>query len=183
MTGAERFEAFVAAHEDAVYSTAVRLLGRPADAEDIAQAVFVKAWERFAMLDGNPAAGGWLRTVATNLCLNELTRHRRRWRLFSEMTAADDGRDGAPAFEDTVAAPEAPVDVTLAGAERHRALEAAVHALPDAQRVPLVLFHFEQVSYQDIAARLGVSLGKVKTDIHRARLALRAVLGDDDGAR
>jgi RNA polymerase sigma-70 factor (ECF subfamily) len=48
--------------------------------------------------------------------------------------------------------------------------------LPDHQRVPLVLFHFEQRSYQDIADLLGVSLGKVKTDIHRGREALRVHL-------
>ena len=43
----------------------------------------------------------------------------------------------------------------------------------DHQRVPLVLFHFENASYQDIATALGVSLGKVKTDIHRGREALK----------
>ena len=50
-------------------------------------------------------------------------------------------------------------------------LERALARLPDHQRVPIVLFHFEDRSYQDIAALLGVSLGKVKTDIHRGREA------------
>ena len=54
-----------------------------------------------------------------------------------------------------------------------RALERALRRLPDHQRVPLVLFHFEDTSYQDIAVALGVSLGKVKTDIHRGREALK----------
>ena len=58
--------------------------------------------------------------------------------------------------------------------ERER-LEAALRALPDHQRVPLVLFHFEELSYQDIAATLRVSLAKVKTDIHRGREALNIV--------
>ena len=52
-------------------------------------------------------------------------------------------------------------------------LEAALRALPSHQRVPLVLFHFEQRSYDDIARLLGVSLGKLKTDMHRGRLALK----------
>ena len=55
-------------------------------------------------------------------------------------------------------------------------LERALRLLPDHQRVPLVLFHFENASYQDIAAALGVSLGKVKTDIHRGREALKKQL-------
>lgn len=54
-----------------------------------------------------------------------------------------------------------------------QALEAALTKLPEHQRVPLVLYHFEEQSYQQIADLLGVSLGKVKTDIHRGREALR----------
>ena len=64
----------------------------------------------------------------------------------------------------------------LETAEAQQRLEAALERLPDHQRVPLVLFHFEQMSYEEIARTLKVGLGKVKTDIHRARLALRVVL-------
>jgi RNA polymerase sigma-70 factor (ECF subfamily) len=63
--------------------------------------------------------------------------------------------------------------------ERQARLERALRELPDHQRVPLVLFHFEELSYQDIAHTLGVSLGKVKTDIHRGREALRLRLGTE----
>ena len=55
--------------------------------------------------------------------------------------------------------------------------------LPDHQRVPLVLFHFEEMSYQEIADALGVSLGKVKTDIHRGREALETQLPTDHASR
>ena len=55
-------------------------------------------------------------------------------------------------------------------------LQAALLHLPAAQRVPLVLHHFEEMSYDQIARQLGVSLGKVKTDIHRGREALRKIL-------
>ena len=64
-------------------------------------------------------------------------------------------------------------------AERRERLEQAVRNLPDHQRVPLVLFHFEELSYQQIAETLSVSVGKVKTDIHRGREALRRLLADD----
>jgi len=179
--GRTQFEAFVAAHQDMVFATAVRLLGRPADAEDVAQTVFLKAWERFEELSVSPSAPGWLRTVATNLSLNHLTRHRRRWQLFSEM-----GREGEDSNVDPVemlqSATESPV-ASIERAQRDAGLEKAVRQLPDAQRVPLVLFHFEELSYQDIAAMLGVSLGKVKTDIHRGRLALRGYLSDGTGSR
>jgi RNA polymerase sigma-70 factor (ECF subfamily) len=56
-------------------------------------------------------------------------------------------------------------------------MERALAQLPAHQRVPLVLFHFEEQSTQQIAAALGVSVAKVKTDMHRGRLALRRSLG------
>ena len=55
-------------------------------------------------------------------------------------------------------------------------MQAALKALPDHQRLPLVLFHFEEMPYEEIARRLNVSLPKVKTDIRRARLALGLAL-------
>ena len=152
-----------------VYTTALRLLGREAEAEDVAQETFIKAFERAGDLaSGNP--GGWLRTVATNLSLNHLERHRKRWRLFSELESED-----GQGLEETLAEPAGDPD-----AEGRRALlEELLLKLPEAQRVPLVLFHFEDMAYEDIADRLGVSLGKVKTDIHRGRAALRRILGED----
>jgi len=68
-------------------------------------------------------------------------------------------------------------------ADRHARLERALRGLPDHQRVPLVLFHFEAMSYDQIAAALGVSLGKVKTDIHRGREALKKELSILDRSR
>src|SRR6476620_10287331 len=141
--GRAQFEAFVAAHQDMVFATAVRLLGRPADAEDVAQTVFLKAWERFDELAGSPSAPGWLRTVATNLSLNHLTRHRRRWQLFSEIRREGEESDVDPI--EMLSSADESADASIERAERDAGLEAAVRQLPDAQRVPLVLFHFEEL--------------------------------------
>ena len=163
-----KFEQFMRNYQDMVYSVAVRLLASDADAQDVAQTVFLKAYENFATLDGNPSAGGWLKTVATNLCLNHLSRYRARWKFFSEMKSEDDDR----AYEETVPAHDR-MDATLAETDYRVLLEQAIRKLPKAQRVPLVLYHFEDQSYEEIAKTLRVSLSKVKTDIHRARLALK----------
>jgi RNA polymerase sigma-70 factor (ECF subfamily) len=167
---AEAFEAFVRAHQNGVYATALRLLGNPAEAEDVAQTVFLKAFERFDEIAHSPAAAGWLRTVARNACLNHLSRYRRRWRFFSEL-AGGSGNESVR-FEDTIAA-DATTSRALERVEEVGQLEQALRALPDHQRVPLVLFHLEDASYEDIASALGVSLAKVKSDIHRGREALR----------
>jgi RNA polymerase sigma-70 factor (ECF subfamily) len=177
MTGADQFEAFVREFQDMVFATALRLLGNPAEAEDVAQTVFLKAYERFGAAGPGPAAAGWLKTVATNACLNHLSRYRARWRLFSEMAGPED----EPVFEASLAS--APSADEMEIADEHAGLERAMRRLPDHQRVPLVLFHFEQKSYQEIAVALGVSVGKVKTDIHRGREALRTWLTRDYGPR
>jgi RNA polymerase sigma-70 factor, ECF subfamily len=175
MTSADEFEAFVRRYQDMVYATAVRLLGNPAEAEDVAQNVFLRAFQRFAEIGQSPAAPGWLKTVTTNACLNYLQRHRARWRLFSEMQPAT---EDAPDFESTLSADSSQI-LDLERADTKARLEQALRELPDHQRVPLVLYHLEDMGYQDIADRLGVSLAKVKTDIHRARLALRKRLALD----
>jgi len=171
MTELEKFEVFMKNYQDMVYGTAMRMLGNPTDAQDIAQTVFLKAYEAFGNLAQSQSAGGWLKTVTTNLCLNHLTRYRNRWRFFSEMRSEEDDTE----FTDTLAAPEK-LESGLDEADRRQLLEAALRKLPDAQRVPLVLFHFEDLAYEDIAQKLGASLSKVKTDIHRGRLALKRYL-------
>jgi RNA polymerase sigma-70 factor (ECF subfamily) len=177
MIDADLFEAFVRRYQDMVFATAVRLLGNPTEAEDVAQTVFMRAFQRFEEIGPSPTAPGWLKTVTRNSCLNHLSRYRRRWRLFSELAATDDtAEDPAPPERLAVAAT---VSDDLERSERHAQLERALRELPDHQRVPLVLFHFEELSYQDIATALGVSLGKVKTDIHRGREALRLRMGTE----
>jgi RNA polymerase sigma-70 factor, ECF subfamily len=168
------FTTFMRNYQDMVYTTAVRLLGNEAHAEDISQEVFLKAYERFDSLQTSPTAGGWLKTVATNLSLNHLQRYRKRWRFFSELVRHDESDDADPA----------PVEFAsgenffsgMDSEERREWVDRALAKLPEHQRVPLVLYHFEELSYDEIAKRLGVSLAKVKTDILRARTALAQIL-------
>src|SRR5262245_6550517 len=170
MTVADRFEAFVREYQDMVFATAVRLLANPAEAEDIAQTVFLRAFKRFAAIETSATAAGWLKTVTTNLCLNHLARYRARWQFFSEL----EHPDADERYEATVPAPMG--RDAIEEASRQERLERAVQGLPDHQRVPLVLFHFEDMTYKEIAAALGISVAKVKTDIHRGREALKRAL-------
>jgi len=159
---------FMRAYQDMVFTTAARLTGDDAQAEDIAQEVFIRAHAHFSEIRaGSP--GGWLKTVTTNLALNHLTRYQRRWRLFSDLWPAGQVEW---AVDDTLLA-------EMGAEQRRRLIDAALQRLPAHQRVPLVLYHFDELSYQEIAARLQVSLPKVKTDILRARAALLKVLGSD----
>lgn len=161
----------MSAYQNMVFTTACRLLGSQSDAEDIAQEVFLKAFERFDQLKESPTAGGWLKTVTRNLCLNQLSRYRSRWRFFSEMFSNEDEDHAELDFP----APDTFAD-EMDRTDARQLLEAALEKLPPGQRVPLVLYHFEELSYEEIAAALRISLSKVKTDIFRGREALRKKL-------
>ena len=165
MTGVSVFEAFVRRYQDMVYATAVRLLGNPADAEDAAQTVFLRAFQRFDEVVTSPAAPGWLKTTTRNVCLNHLARYRGRWKFFSEILdpgGAD--RD----YADTIASETLPVLDQLERADAAAALEEAVRGLPDQQRIPLVLFHFDGASYQG-DRRLARHLTREGEDRHPSR--------------
>jgi RNA polymerase sigma-70 factor, ECF subfamily len=170
-----QFEAFVRDYQDMVFTTAYRLLADEMEAQDIAQEVFLKAYECFDDLRFSPTVGGWLKTVTRNLCLNHLTRHRSRWRLFSDLTGKrEDDSDGG-SLDEQFAAPEAGYP-EIETADQRALLAGALDKLPAAQRVPLVLHYLEDMSYEAIAQSLNISLAKVKIDIHRGRLALQRIL-------
>src|ERR1700758_3891674 len=117
MAEVQDLETFVRNYQNMVFSGAARIVRNPIDAQDIAQEVFIKAYERFDDLKESGTVGGWLKTVATNLSINHLNRYRARWRFFSE---EED--------EPELAAPIEKSD------DRRELLEIAIQKLPDAQR-------------------------------------------------
>src|ERR1700730_19380520 len=155
----EEFEMFIRSYQNMVFSVSARIVGNRTDAEDITQEVFIKAYDRFKELRNSATVGGWLKTVATNRSINHLNRYRARWRFFSEQ---------AEPFEIAT-------EVERENG-RQEMLELAIRKLPDAQRVSLVLFHFQDMSYEEIAAKLEVALAKVKSDIHRGRETLKKLI-------
>lgn len=172
---ADDFTTFMRNYQDMVYSTAARITGNDVQAEDIAQDVFLKAYENFGHLRESPTAGGWLKTVATNLSINHLSRYRKRWRFFSEFGRSGDSEGDTKDAPVEFAAPET-FFAGMDAADRRELVDAALAQLPEHQRVPLVLYHFEDMPYDEIAKTLRISLAKVKTDILRGRTALARIL-------
>ncbi|QBI52592.1 RNA polymerase sigma factor SigE [Streptomonospora litoralis] len=151
-------------HSARVYRLAYRLTGNKHDAEDLTQEVFIRVFRSLA----NYTPGtfeGWLHRITTNLFLDTARRKARiRFEGFSDN--ADDrlqGREPTPAqsFE-----------------ERHfdADIQAALDDLPAEFRAPVVLCDIEGLSYEEIAATLGVKLGTVRSRIHRGRAQLRKAL-------
>jgi len=172
MTAPPVFEHLVRDYQDMVYTTAYRLLGNESDAQDVAQEVFLRAYRHFDKIRGSETQGGWLKTVTRNLCLNHLSRYRKRWSTFTDRFTrrSDEGE------EDWVLPEDETSSIDRDSLDRLELVEEALAKLPQKQRVPLVLYHFEELSYEEIATQLKVSLSKVKTDISRGRQALKVVL-------
>jgi RNA polymerase sigma-70 factor, ECF subfamily len=181
MSDSFQFEEFVRSYQDMVFTTAYRLLADEMEAQDIAQEVFLKAYECFDDLRSSPVAGGWLKTVTRNFCLNHLTRHRSRWRLFSELAEKEKDDPSRGSLEEQLTAPDTGYP-DIETEEQRVLLVEALDRLPVAQRVPLVLHYLEDMSYEAIAQSLNISLAKVKIDIHRGRLALRHMLSRNQNA-
>ncbi len=137
-------------YQNMVFSTAMRLLANATEAEDISQEVFLKAYMRFADLRESATAGGWLKTVTTNMSLNHLSRYRSRWTFFSDLFS----RHGQEEEREPEFAAPGDMEEDLARSDRRELVEQALQTLPAGQRVPLVIYHLEGLKYEEIAAKL-----------------------------
>lgn len=159
----DKFISFVKEHQNMVFSTAMRITCNSAESEDIAQQVFLKAYRHFDELSTHCNTGGWLRLAARNLSINHVKRYLRRWQFFDTVSAIPSEIESA--FGDRN-------DDSLLF-DNIEVLKKALGELPAKYRVPLVLFYYEGLQYQEIAKELRCSEGKVKTDIFRAKKVLR----------
>lgn len=154
-------------YQHSVFNVCYRLLGDRAEAEDAAQDAFLRAYARLATFDLARPFGPWMRRVAANLCLNRLEARGPAQRPL------DDELDQAP--DASHANPEA----AQAQAEQAEAIRAALAALPPRYRAVIELRHFQELSYDEIAAELALPLSDVKSYLFRARQKLARLLRPD----
>lgn len=160
----DAFGELVRRYQTSVYNVCYRLLGEPAEAEDQAQEAFLRAYRRLASYDAERPFGPWIRRVAANLCLSELQRRR------PVEVELDEEFDEVSA--DPAAAPEAHSERRA----RSRQIRLALLALPAHYRAVIELRHYHELSYDAIAAELGLAVGDVRTRLFRARRSLARLL-------
>jgi RNA polymerase sigma-70 factor (ECF subfamily) len=163
------FNQLVEAYQDLCHSLVARLVPDPDQASDAVQEAFFSAYRNLRSYRG-PSFRGWLTRIAVNAAM-DLQRARKR-RPVSPYPELEDESWQPPA------GPETDPEVITAAAERGRALAAALASIGSDQRAAIILFDVEGYDYAEIARLTGVSLGTVKSRIHRGRLALRAILVD-----
>ena len=163
------FDELVRTYEKSVYNTAYRLAGSYDDAADVAQEAFVRAWNNLKSFRGDSAFSTWLYRIVTNVFLDDRKRKRARPQRSLDEAIALDESNVTRQFEDDTPGPEEVAE----GAERRMVLERAIQTLPEAQRIVIVLYHTQGLSYEEIAEITNLPMGTVKSKLNRARLALR----------
>jgi RNA polymerase sigma-70 factor, ECF subfamily len=166
-------------YERKTYNLAYRLMGNHADASDAAQEALVRVYTRLHNFRGDSAFSTWLFRVVTNTCLDEL---RRRGRLrHASLDNPLPAEEGALPRQTTDEG-----DGPTERAERREvqaAVRRAINRLPDEYRVVVVMRDLHDLSYHEIAAVLGTSLGTIKSRLHRARQALRLIIRATEAAK
>ncbi len=158
------FEELYRAHAGRLYSVALRLLGNSADAEDILQEIFLAAHRKLDTFRGESALGTWLYRLATNLCLDHL---RSKTGRSNQVTDALDDEVGLFDVRSSTLAEQAVTRMDL---------ERALARLPEGCRAAFVLHDVEGLEHREVAEILGIAEGTSKSQVHKARLKLRALL-------
>jgi RNA polymerase sigma-70 factor (ECF subfamily) len=160
------FESLIERHQALVAGTVARMLGSNADVEDITQQVFIRVWRSAGRYVARAKFTTWLLKITRNLVFNEMRRAKRHPHVPVQI---DPEADELPLKDESTEAP----DATLLQSELQRAIETAITQLPETQRMALVLRRYKDLSYEEIAEVLDLSLPAVKSLLFRARTELR----------
>jgi len=165
------FEELIERHQALVAGTVARMLGGNAEVEDIAQQVFIRVWKSAGRYVAKAKFTTWLLKITRNLVFNEMRRAKRHPHLPVQI---EPDAEEIPLKDEQTRAP----DATLLETELQSAIEKAIGQLPETQRMALVLRRYEELSYDEIAEVLDLSVPAVKSLLFRARTELRERLRD-----
>jgi RNA polymerase sigma-70 factor (ECF subfamily) len=155
------FEDLVIGYQHRVFGVALRMLGNRAEAEELAQEVFLRAYRAIGEFRGDAKLSTWLYAIASRLCLNRLSSGERRMARQGEETLT------------RLASSEIGPAEELERSELEAALHRAIAELADERRIVIVLRDLEGLSYEEIAAALELEPGTLRSRLHRARMDLR----------
>jgi RNA polymerase sigma-70 factor (ECF subfamily) len=168
------FEALYDRYGDLVYSVSLRVVGDTYVAEDVTQDVFLRVWRRpdqFDLRRGKFVT--WLLSVARNRSIDQRRSQARRLRHEALPAGADEEEDVLPNDDER----DDPALATVLAEER-AAVRAALEVLPAEQKLAIALAYFGGLTQQEIATRLGLPLGTVKTRIRLGMQKMRGALAD-----
>ena len=166
----EAFEVLYFAHKRRVYSLCLRMLGSPTTAEDLTQESFLHAFRRIQSFRGDSAFSTWLHRIAVNTVLMFIRQSKSRIGLQLSIEDLNVNEDESP--RETLGMP----DPKLTHSLDRLALLHAIEQLAPGYRIVFVLHDIEGYNHMEIAEMLGCSVGNTKSQLHKARLRMRALL-------
>ncbi len=166
------FASLVERYRQPVMNFVFRHLPDATEAEDLAQVVFVQVWKSAPRYEPSARFSTFLFTVAKNLCLNELRRRSRH----PASSLDRESEDGTEAFHQIPDRRLSSADEMAQSAELVEKVDSAIGALPEKQRTALLLCREGELSYEEIATVLSLSVQATKSLIHRARESLKGRL-------
>jgi RNA polymerase sigma-70 factor (ECF subfamily) len=166
------FEELVEKYKQPVTNVIYRSLRDLAEAEDVAQNVFIQVYKSASRYEATSKFSTWVFTIARNLCLNEI---RRRSRHPADSLDAQSEYDDVPVKQYEDVKTFSPHETTLHG-ELEEKIQQALGELPENQRTAVILCRQDELSYEDIAKVLGTTLSATKSLIHRGRETLKQKL-------
>ena len=163
----------VRTYQDKVYGLIYRMLGNHAEAQDVAQEVFVTVFKSIDSFRGESKLSTWLYRIAANHCKNRIKYLRRRaHKATTELDAhAERALQNSPSS--TLGEGQAGPAEVLEGAQLEQIVQRAINKLDEEPRLLLVLRDVEEMSYEEIMQVTGLPEGTVKSRLHRARQALK----------
>lgn len=175
-TDATTFETVYETYAGDVLNLAFRMTADEDVARDLTQDIFVKVYQNLDSFERRSSLYTWIYRIAVNHIYNHLKRERRRrWVDLLDATVSEAIRG---AGEDAAAptTPEVPADRRLEDNQRAEVVWRAVTSLPPKYRVPIVLYHYQGMSYKEIAEATGLTMSAVESRIHRGRKKLVTLL-------
>ncbi len=181
-TSPEGFETLVREHQSLVFRTLHRLTGPGAHVEDLAQEVFLRLYRALPEFRGDAMLSTYLYRITVNVAQDEWKRRRRDREHLAPIPADLDDDESSDWLENQSPPPFSGAhtrspEQRLSENETEAAVNAALLSLPEVERAVIVLYHGEDLSYEGIAAALGLPVNTVRTHLHRGRKRLAGLVG------
>lgn len=167
------FEEIYRSYAGRILNIAFRLTGNEETARDLTQDIFLKVYRSLGSFEEKSHIYTWIYRIAINHIMNHLKKEKRqRWFTVLDASVLDLMHEEAPdpSFRERISVPGA--DSAMEAAERAAIVWKSIQSLPPKYRVPLVMHHYEDMSYQEIADALELSMSAVESRIHRAKKQL-----------
>ena len=172
----EALNELIRKHQDRAYQYAFRLTRNPDIAADVVADAFVRINNALKNFKGNAAFTTWLYRIITNSYLDQRKREKGKGNLSLDSGFQQDDEDITREIEDPGRTPDELVERN----QREALLQKALGQLPEFQKSMIVMYHAEQLSYEEIAESLDLPIGTVKSRLNRARISLREILAQDE---